>query len=717
MQDSIAPGAIRISLFQTVPGKELEVAGFLKEACKREKIRDYVFFKALGTFDIALIYVAQDFEVSLGPFGPIPNILKSNHLLCYSYKINPALSLIGSLKGSNLMGLSLLKIDPWTQRAYPGIEGILREFITQQGQNWALVGSIGWNEIIMIVMLDDINSIVEELINMSTVVFGRRNIPVLAKTLSLVCLNYRRMPTLDVIGKGMAQIRKRLNKYPYLRRKIGKKGVPSVEITAKPMYAGWITDYFTNAGFRGCNLLGKLDLSFKPLPDRTWADCLGAILDFRHNFPYKAFSTNTRLKLSREGDLVPHKENPWNVNLVNFSYQELEKKYGERAAIGLANHFYSFNSLVQNPIYGSAFLDMADYPKHVLKTADSLDDIERINLAHGAREELRYGSELRLCGTFQSIEEETGKFSEIQGGGQRALLALEYIPYRVLRRLKLRRPWSGFIVTSHNDKLMHINEVIQVPIYTLWKPQTWWTLYHEIAHIWIDISPEVVSFKVPAIEEFLVNKNDPRNWLGKLMELAAEIIGFEIGFFGDYKLFFKLFWSHIRGIDPTQMNMFNFGDYAMRSFFTLLFHRGFGNSPTTAQITKKDFMNIDLLYQMLLNHLEKIETTFRKRLPDKHFWAAEKAKQCSELYGFASHLAFHISKNRIRISKEHLNSKNTEDILQYLSKGRIWWGRVNSPEAVIYRILQLNDIDFKRAMATVITFWNKQVAVLKKRFR
>ncbi len=715
MQDSIAPGAIRISLFQTIPGKELEVMGLLKKACKKEKIRDYVFFKALGTFDIALIYVAENFEVSLGPFGPIPNILKSNHLLCYSYKINPALSLLSSLRDSNLIGLSLLKIDPWTQRAYPDIERRLREYITEQGKNWSLVGSIGWNEIIMILALDDINVIVEELLEMSTVVF--RNTPVLAKTLSLVCLNYRRMPAPDVLEKGIERIRVRLNKYPYLRTKVGEKGVPSVEITAKPMYAGWITNYFTNAGFQGCNLLRKLDLSFEPLPDRTWADCFAAILDFRHNFPYKAFSTSTRLKLRPGGGPVSFRDNPWKVNWVKFSYQALEKKYGERAAVSLANHFYSFNSLIQNPIYGSAFLDMVDYPRHILKTGDKLGHIERLGLAHGAREVLRLGSELRLCGTFQSIEEETGKFSEIQGGGQRALLALEYLPYRVLKRLKLRRPWSGFITTSHNDKLMHINEVIQVPIYTLWKPQNWWTLYHEIAHIWIDISPEVVSFKVPAIQEFLVNKRDPRNWLGKLMELAAEIIGFELGFFGDYNLFFKLYWNHISGIDPTQRTMFNFGDYAMRSFFTLLFWRGFRNHFTTARMTKKDFMNVDLLYRMFLKHLEKIEESVRQNLPEKHVLAAEKAQQCSELYGFASHLASHVAKNQMRFSKRHLISENTEDILQSLSKGRIWWGRLSCPEAVVYRILKLNDLDFKKSMATVMTFWNQQVAVLKQRFR
>jgi hypothetical protein len=725
MQNVIAGGAIKISLFQTVPGRELEVKGLLEKGCKQEKIIDYVFFKALGTFDIALIYITDNYEVSLGKFGPIPGILKSIDLLCYSYGINTTQSLLNSIKNSNLIGLSLLKVDPSTQRAYPDIERSLREYIIEQKENRfrggsvGLVGSIGWNEIIMIVAFDNINRIVEELLEMSSVFVRKRNLPVLAKTLSFVCINYGCMPTFSVLKKGLKHIKAHLNKYPFLRdSKIGPEGAPSVEITAKPMYADSIKKYFQREGFKAAyDLLGKVDLSFEPLPDLTWADCLATVLHFRRNFDFKGFSTSTRLRLmSNKGKSTHPRESPWTVGRVDFSYQTLSEKYGKRVAISLANHFYSFFWLIQNPIYGSAFLDMVDYPKHILDTGNELDDIARLRLAHGVREVLRYGSELRLCGTFQSIEEETGKFSEIQGGGQRALLALEYLPYRVFRRLK--RSWNGFIITSHYDKLMHINEVIQVPIYTLWSPQNWWTLYHEIAHIWIDVSPEVVSYEVPEIEEFLVIKSNPRHWLGKLTELAAEVIGFEMGFFGDYDLFFRLYWKHISDIDPSQRTMFDFGDYAMRSFFTLLFWRGFRNNVTIAK-AERDFMDVDFLYREFLKHLEKIEESIGRRIfhGEEHFWAAEKAQQCSELYAFASHLASHVANNHLRLSKKHLNSRNTEEIIRHLSRQRIWWDKISCPEAVIYRILKKKNVSFETSMATVITFWNQQVGVLKQRFQ
>jgi hypothetical protein len=724
MQDSVASGAIKISLFQTVPGKELKVKLLLEEACKREKIINYVFFKAFGTFDIALIYVTENYDVSIGKFGPIPGILKSIDLLCYSYRINTAESLLNSIRNSNLIGLSLLKVDPSTQRAYPEIERSLREYIIEQKKNRfkkgsvGLVGSIGWNEIIMIIALDNINRIVEELLGMSSVLVRKRNLPVLAKTLSYVCFNYRCMPTSSVLKKGLKHIKAHLNKYPFLRdSKIGPEGAPSVEITAKPTYANRIKKYFHREGFKAYDLLGKVDLSFEPLPDQTWADCLATVLDFRQNFSFKAFSTSTRLRLkSLEGKATQPRESPWTVDCVDFSYQTLSEKYGEPVAASLANHLYSFNSLIQNPIYGSAFLDMVGYPKHILDTGNELDINARLRLVHGAREVLRYGSELRLCGTFQSIEEETGKFSEIHGGGQRALLALEYLPYHVFQRLK--RSWNGFIITSHYDKLMHINEVIQVPINTLWNPQNWWTLYHEIAHIWIDVSPEVVSYEVPEILEFLIVKSNPRHWLGKLMEFAAEAVGFELGFFGDYDLFFKLYWKHISGIDPTQRAMYDFGDYAMRSFFTLLFWQRFGNNLTTAK-GDKDFKNVDFLYSEFLKHLEKIEKTVGRRFfhGKEHFLAAEKAQQCSELYGFASHLASYVTKHHLRLSKKHLNSRNTENIIRNLSKGRIWWDKISCPEAVVYRILQMKNVDFEKSMATVITFWNQQVSGLKQRFQ
>jgi hypothetical protein len=97
--------------------------------------------------------------------------------------------------------------------------------------------------------------------------------------------------------------------------------------------------------------------------------------------------------------------------------------------------------------------------------------------------------------------------------------------------------------------------------------------------------------------------------------------------------------------------------------------------------------------------------------------AAEKAQQCSELYGFASHLAFHVNKYHLRLSRTHLDSKNTEDVINSLSQGKIWWKQLLCPEAVVYRILQMRDVNFERSMAAVMTFWNQQVAVLKKRFR
>ena len=724
MQDSVASGAIRISLFQAVPGKELEVKGFLEKACKQEKIRDYAFFKALGTFDIALIYVTKDYNVSVGKFGPIPGILKSIDLLCYSYKIDEAKSLLNSIRNSNLIGLSLLKVDPSTQRSYPAIERSLREYIIEQKRNRfsegfiGLLGSIGWNEIIMIIALDNINKIVEELLGMSSVLVRGRHLPVLAKTLSYVCVNYRCMPTFGILKKGLKHIKAHLNKYPFLRdSKIGPEGAPSVEITAKPTYANRIKEYFNREGFKTYDLLGKVDLSFEPLPDQTWADCLATVLDFRQNFYFKAFSTSTRLRLKSLERKATQPERAHGRSVASdFSYQTISEKYGNRVAASLANHLYSFNSLIQNPIYGSAFLDMVNYPKHILDTGNELGVNERLHLVHGARDVLRYGSELRLCGTFQSIEEETGKFSEIQGGGQRALLALEYLPYRVFQRLK--REWNGFIVTSHYDKLMHVNEVIQVPIYTLWNPQNWWTLYHEIAHIWIDVLPQVVSYDVPEIEEFLIIKSNPRYWLGKLTELAAEIVGFEMGFFGDYDLFFRLYWKHISGIDPTQRAMYDFGDYAMRSFFTLLFWRGFSNNLTTAK-AEKDFMNVDFLYREFLKHLEEIEKSIGRRLfhGERHFLAAEKAQQCSELYRFASHLASHVTSHRLRLSRKHLNSSNTEDVLRSLSRGKIWWDNISCPEAVVYRILRMKNVDFEKSMAAVITFWNRQVALLKRRFQ
>ena len=171
MIDSISNTAIKLALIQTVPGEEFNVRNKLKEACEQEpKIKKAIFLKALGCFDIIVIYLTDDFGYHLSKAGPIDNILKSNLLLCYSYLSSDVEKIFNSLESNSFAGLSLLKINPGVQRSYnPQIEKTFREAFEEETGNWFLIGSLGWNEIIFLVSENDLNSINEQLLSFSTI--------------------------------------------------------------------------------------------------------------------------------------------------------------------------------------------------------------------------------------------------------------------------------------------------------------------------------------------------------------------------------------------------------------------------------------------------------------------------------------------------------------------------------------------------------------------
>ena len=86
MENTIGNQAIKIACIQVIPGKELDVKSSLEMACRNLEIKKYVLLKGFGTFDIILFYETEDLGFHLSKAGPIPNVLKSNLLLCYPYK-------------------------------------------------------------------------------------------------------------------------------------------------------------------------------------------------------------------------------------------------------------------------------------------------------------------------------------------------------------------------------------------------------------------------------------------------------------------------------------------------------------------------------------------------------------------------------------------------------------------------------------------------------
>jgi hypothetical protein len=78
--------AIKVIMLQVSPGAEIEVAKIFSEELQSIG-RKYRIFKALGNYDLFIIYESPDFLPDVIDIGTIPHILKSNELLCFPWEI------------------------------------------------------------------------------------------------------------------------------------------------------------------------------------------------------------------------------------------------------------------------------------------------------------------------------------------------------------------------------------------------------------------------------------------------------------------------------------------------------------------------------------------------------------------------------------------------------------------------------------------------------
>ena len=724
MENRIGDGAIKIACIQAVPGYEIKVKNALETYCENdENIQHYITFKGFGTFDIILLYITEDFGNHLRFAGPIPHILKSNLLLCFPFQSRSAQDIYSVLSKHTFTAFCLLKISPGLKRNEPNIDSLIRKFLNKELDNLTILGSLGWNEIIILLSDNNIDSLSNNINLLSELILEKEfvKISVILKTLSFLGIHYDFISKPSCIEKGFKSINYYVRKNDNLTKaKINShnsKITLSLEVSTKPNFTYEAQSYFPDSVFKKSELVGSRDILIQPRKTISWSYFLSRLLDFRHAYKEKIFSTSTRIGF--ETILLsgsPTREIPFESELFKFRYSEVEKLFGHSMASSLVNDFYTFNSLFQNPLCGSAYGDMSLYPYYIMEAAKNINDEgDIINIASGARDNIRKGAELRSYGTHETIEEVTGRFSEFRGGCQASLLSIEYIPYFILRKNNI--PWMGFVIAGE-PKFRHINEVINVPASSLWDPCTWWALYHEIAHIIINSDPDYLTTDIPSVQLFLSNKDYPNAHLDLIIEFAAEIIGFELGFFGDFKTYLTVLWNHLVSIDKFQKKYSPISVYSIRTFIVQLFFSHFRKSTNLERISKEKYMSFDFLFEQFIIHMNDIEKIVKKEIFDnKEFIAAKNIKLITELYPFFKHLSKLMTKNRLSPNKKYINHPNTTKVIKHLKDGKIWWEDIVSPEAVLYQITIDRPLTFNARIATILTFWNQYMSISEERIK
>lgn len=713
MENTIGDGAIKVACIQCIPGFEWQVQKELNDSCiNSDNIKDFTFLKGIGSFDLILIYWTKDFGSQLREAGPIKNILKSNLFLCYPYSYKSVKQIFSELKSNIFTSFCLLKISPGLKIVHPEIDKSLR-LMMSNNENLSLLGSLGWNELILLFSSNEIKDIYTHLLKTSRLSCpsDKKELSAILKTLSFIGINYNVLPAYSLFEKDFLSVEKEINENPYFDHSIKTRKTDhsslTIEISASIIHLKEIEYFFRLKDFKISYLVGKHDLLVKPInPDVKWSKFLAVLLFFRHSFKGKIFSTNTRLNFCNEmvtSDGISAL--PLVIEPFSFEYSNLKRIFGQAMASNLSNLFYTLNSLIQNPLTGSLYANMASYPDYVYQVGESIfksgNDNQNFALVSGLV--IRRGAELRSYGTYDTIEEVTGRFSEFKGGCQISLVALELIPNSILNSID--EDWYGFITVSGEPQFSHINEVLNVSSDSIWNPQRWWAIYHEIGHIIVERKVALAGQNLPIIESYL--SKGPQYNYNDIIEFSAEIIGFEIGFFGNFELYLKLIWEYLNQLNPFQN--FPLSKYAIRSFIVELFEEYFRKDTDAPRVDKKEFLDLDELYEKFISHMEKIELIIEKKIfPDKRFIAAENVKMLRDLHPFCEHLSNQLILLNILPQSIHLHSKNTIEIVDNLQQGKVWWERIDSPQAVLLHLFQEEDIKFNTKISTIMSFWNQQ---------
>ena len=736
---TIADSALKISLLQVVPGWEFEVVRDLRKGLGNLNIEPFAIFKALGAYDIVLLYSSPTFDPLLTRAGSIPGRLRSNEFLCYWSVPKPARGreeggpkIAGVVSPDTpLLGLCLFKIRPSAQTAVKSLEEALFDFFEEgrddprpgkrkDNPHRVAIGTIGWNEIVVLVPGKRIGTLCTDLLKCSSLLYkkGAEYLPLVAKTFTILAVNFRDLgenPPLR--GEEHAYQAALASKF---REKLTKKMVPTFSVACRPAEMKSLHDAVYETFDKEPSVAWGRDDLVCQVPSMKWGELLAKVIIFRQRNRGKILNTTTSLNFGASGLLSPAQESaesqPPAVSLTRQQYDLLTKKIGPNAADRLASAIYTFNGYLQNPVVCDAFLDMAKYPAGLL--ARCLDGQLAEPELSVCTALIRYGAELRSYGAYGTIEEGVGLFSPFKGGIQRLLSAAELIPRILLKRVNAE--WSGFIVAGWSEKFQHVDEVINIPLSHLWSPACWWGSFHEIGHVFEkQVPPELWREKEQAIETLLKRQASQQGpfrlyWRGLVGEVESEIFGLWVGFRGDYGSYIRLLADYLLRHEPRLKDLAQRAAAAQYYAFRCLAAKMFMERMLLDSEPNRDEC-LDTMPSEIEGLMALLPPEFQLLIPTRVF-----CERCRERVDDIWDFLLYLRKKYLPLLP-HLRPQQdveSDKIVEHVMGGHVWDKEIPYPEGVICGLidraqrLENGRLPFSTKIATILSFAHAHARLL-----
>ena len=755
----VGANLLEIRCFRTLPGQELPLAVMLENHGK-------VPFKGLGAFDVFSFATSGEFTEEVNLLLPSSTIT-SVIVPCFPFE-SPAggqpAKIVANLQKHSCISLSFLKLNPNPVKNYATwktdlIAKLLKSASDSTGVIRYVLGTIGWYELVVISCADDLNTAMREALEV-----GNSCPEKVSKTYSAVCVRLKELQQL--ISPTPESSLPFPEKIPH--RESGVLVVSLSPSATRDTHIFWSKtkryDVFDS--------LGREDIEVIPKNDNiTWGIFLKDLLAFRKEHCRDVLYTQLRLaqeaartsapplpeesrikksgalptgfeKGSSDGLTVSHPschleadESEW---LSSATKENLFLSLGKGSAERLILTVEYLRSLQRSRVEGSAFEDLERYVTSMPERFPCPDsgDLKPFPIrGHIAAKLIKEGIELRLHGIHGTMGEIALQLPPLRTGVHRILTAIETFTYLVIWN-RFQLIWSGFVNAS-SERFFSSVEIINMPYANLYTPTDWWGLYHEIGHIFIlaNHDENFLTRNTPTVNFFLAStKGNQEEWLDLLHEVAAEIIGFELGFYNDFHLFSDCLWKYLKNIleeerdkDDESLSERRLAEYFIRSFAVKLYNE-FIRGAETDEIPV--FEGAHSMYPEFCAYIEDVyKNVLREKVSHSEvgFLAAKHSRTLVNMKKFLFHVRDYLEKNNenkrvwplpqkceVELSNER-EPTNTSMVVKSVLKGEVWSGPVNFPEAVLYLLMKhernslsaTKPLSSRQRIAMVLTLWNQ----------
>ncbi len=213
----------------------------------------------------------------------------------------------------------------------------------------------------------------------------------------------------------------------------------------------------------------------------------------------------------------------------------------------------SLSDQMTQDAYADMIFALHDFSCHEKKDNRKID----INSAKTIFDYISLGYQQRSLGTLTTlwnVGNQTPLF--YRGGIQRILWATEYLCHSMFEGSD--ENWAGFVVFGMvRDYLRSHLGIISLPYRTMFEPQEWWGVFHEMGHEYVDKIAEKIGkekWTELIIDIYSVPKEHVKGRYEAILhyenvcaEILADIYDYQVGFNEDWEAYFSTVFKYLIG--------------------------------------------------------------------------------------------------------------------------------------------------------------------------